>query len=845
MYEICQNLVCRDIPIPMLLHTGVFLSVVIIGGLLLSLKMVRAARVVLAVAALYGVFAWGLAFGPQHYLEKLGLEQYFAMRMATSISHTSGTFVAIFLLLAATGRRFVHDSFLYVASGLGLIIINLLILFVRFYYQTSFKWSHLPGDTPALTLISLCAAGMLLLQARQLAIQSPFQLKKSLMPFGFVFLIIMSTTFLSFKLQRDEIELLRHTQSLFLNSFELAIKDALDNEVVPLNLLLNFKGDSFDQRQDPEAVLSIARGILDTRRAMKAIFWITPNARLGWSLQRGENIDRKRKTLLKDIRFYTRTLEKASVSIVSPTDLGEDNRLEIVLPYVTGAVVQSFIVAQLDFMNIIEKAFEQIPFTRFNYGLFSDSGNMIASNIRTHIYPMFTQKAEFEIFGKNFTALSSPSFDGLSEYITFLPKLTMIFGFIGALLLGHLIFIYSNLLVSYDEVEGMVRDRTLELDEARRKAEDASHTKSLFLANMSHEIRTPLNILGGVSEMLAETDLNTQQKQYVNMFRQSCGNLLRLVNDLIDMSKVESGKIQLESTQFHIKNFIEELLNLYRIKASEKAVQMISNTVYLEHEYVKGDPLRLKQVLGNILSNAVKFTDKGAITLTAVSRGDFVDFRISDTGIGMPTESLERIFDRFTQVDSSVTRNKGGAGLGLSIARDLVKLMGGEISVTSDLGHGTSFLVSVPLEKVSASQVVMEAPKPVNPNLETAIHSGIKVLVTDDSPDNRELIKVYLKKFDCEIEEAENGQVALEKIQNKKYDVVLMDMQMPILDGYSATEKIRQFEQDSNRERTPIIALTAHALREDSEKCIRAGCDSYLAKPVSKNQLVQSITEFL
>lgn len=839
---ICSIVTCNNQIEPFNFYTLIFLTAVLIGGFFLGSGQYRISQFILMLTSTYGVFILLLAFGPDAILEKYHIEYFFTLRLMTFISHSSATIVSIFLLFAASGKRFAHDSFLYIASGLGVLLINLSDILVRYVFKTKFSVHDFSGDSLIMTMLGVLSGLLLIMHSRRLAEHSPFRFRRSILPFAVFFVTLIAVLFLSFKLQRDEIDLLKSTQTLFVNSMHLAIKETVDNEVIPLNLLMNLNKNSL-AKDRKDTTLEVARGVLFSRRVMQSLYWITPNGRLDWVLKKSDT-DVTQPKLLQPASYYTTVTEQADVAIVTPNDFAKDNRVEIVVPYVSGGVIHAYIVAQLDFKRLLERAIDQVQFTRFDFGLFSESGLEISSNIRTVTYPGFSHKTAFDIFGKSFTVITAPSLGGLSEFITFLPKFTLIFGFFAALMFGHLFYVYSNLLISYDQVENLVRNRTVELEESRRTAEAASETKSLFLANISHEIRTPLNILAGVSEMLAETKLSKQQEQFVNMFKQSCTNLLRLVNDLLDMSKVESGKIELENVPFNLKTFIDEIVSLYRIKASEKAIQLVSNSEGLDHYYYWGDPLRLKQIIGNILINAIKFTDQGAVTLTVSNEDDRVYFRIMDTGIGIAKERITGIFERFEQIDKTVTRNYGGAGLGLAIAKDFVQLMHGQIDVQSVPGHGTVFIISVPLQKSDESEVL--AATQSEQKIKSAdLPKGLRVLITDDSADNRELVKVYLKNFGMEIEEAENGLVALDKIKSKKYDVVLMDMQMPVMDGYSAAQKIREFEDSTDAKRTAILALTAHALREDSQKCLTAGCDGYLSKPVSKAQLVEKLASLI
>ncbi len=839
--DLCEIAICNQQIDPLNMHTLIFLLCVLVGGLSLSWRFYRSARVILGLTTLYGVGILIMALGPDWILRHYNVEHYFALRLATFIAHLCTTLVSLFLFFASSGKRIAHDSFLYIAAGFGVLVINIASVLHR-YTSSRFNVEVLPGDQIALTILSLAAALLLVAHARKLAIHSPFRLHRSVLPFTIFFGTLLLVILLSFKLQRDEIDLLKKTEILFVNSLQLSLKETLDNEVIPLNLLMNLKN-SKTELPENDTTLEVARGVLFSRQVMQSLHWISTQGRLGWMLKKTE-VPGDPPRLIKPALYYTKITEQADIAIVTPPDLAKDGRVEIVVPYVSEGIIHGYVVAQLKFNKILERAIDQVQFTRFDYGLFSESGLVISSNIKTIDYPGFSHKTSFDIFGKSFSIVTTPNLNGMSEFLSFLPKFTLVFGFFAALLFGHILYMYSNLLTSYDQVENLVKERTFELEEARRVAEAASETKSLFLANMSHEIRTPLNILMGVSEMLAETKMSKAQEQFVNMFKQSCSNLLRLVNDLLDMSKVESGKIELEIVPFNLRSFVEEIISLYRIKSSEKGIDLVSSTEGLTHDYFLGDPLRLKQILGNILINAIKFTDEGAVTLAVTNTEKGVHFKVTDTGIGISQENITNIFERFEQIDKTITRNRGGAGLGLSIAKDLAGLMKGQIEVQSAPKSGTVFDILIPLQEANKNDVLTTLSSE-NKSTSVDLPKGLKILITDDSPENRQLVKVYLKNYGFIVDEAENGLVALDKMKLKKYDIILMDMQMPVMDGYSATKKIRELEYSTHANRTSILALTAHALREDSQKCLVVGCDAYLSKPVSKTQLMEKLASLI
>ena len=384
-----------------------------------------------------------------------------------------------------------------------------------------------------------------------------------------------------------------------------------------------------------------------------------------------------------------------------------------------------------------------------------------------------------------------------------------------------------------------------ELQQAKAAAESASRTKSDFLASMSHEIRTPMNAIMGIADLLAKTSLTAEQDKYVQIFRRNGDNLLNLINDILDLSKVEASQLELERTRFSLNDHLEKVTEMVAARAVEKGLALVCEIAPDVPADLVGDPTRLRQVLLNLVGNAIKFTASGEVSLRVTPEGDAsaptaLRFTVSDTGIGIPEEHLGRVFERFTQADSSTTRRFGGSGLGLTISKRLVELMGGRIWAESCVGAGSMFAFAVPFESWTAANRPTAEPAGTGLGLPLP---ALRILLADDSPDNRIITIAYLEGTPYRVEIAETGAIACEMFMTGHYDLVLMDRQMPVMDGLTATRTIRAWEQANNRPPTPIVALTASALKGDREMCLAAGCTAFLTKPIKQEVLLQAIRD--
>ncbi len=389
-----------------------------------------------------------------------------------------------------------------------------------------------------------------------------------------------------------------------------------------------------------------------------------------------------------------------------------------------------------------------------------------------------------------------------------------------------------------DHLEKLVEERTLEASRARDEALAASKAKSEFLATMSHEIRTPMNAIIGFTELLLhKMGLNEDQRQYVERIHGSSKALLQIINDILDFSKIEAGKLDIESVDFNFNQVLNDIRNMYSQQAEKKGINLTFKVDDTIPAMLIGDPLRVTQIITNLISNALKFTEQGSVTVTAnlVEEQDnslIIEFCCRDTGIGIPQSAQEKLFSAFTQADSTTTRRYGGTGLGLSICRSLVGMMGGEIWLRSKVGNGTSFYFTLPF-KVSEKQ-----PEPDDnqdgAETEDRGFTGRKVLLVEDNEINQELAQALLTDMGFEMDIACNGLESLEMVKLHDYDLVFMDLQMPLMDGLTATTRIKQQQPEF---KTPIIAMTANASEEDRKRCMEAGMDDFISKPISIDAL--------
>lgn len=382
------------------------------------------------------------------------------------------------------------------------------------------------------------------------------------------------------------------------------------------------------------------------------------------------------------------------------------------------------------------------------------------------------------------------------------------------------------------EQKRLLEISNIELKIAKEKAEKKDFHKSLFLATMSHEIRTPMNGIIGVAELLKQTSLNKDQIDLINIMSISGNNLLLIINDILDISKIEAGQIKLENNRFDLHNIATETVALLNIKAKENDNTLTLNINTDVPQHVVGDAMRLKQILLNLTNNAVKFTKNGAVRINVTYLADHdnrhkIKFEIIDNGIGIHDNEKDKLFKMFSQLNQTTKREHGGTGLGLAISKSLVEMMDGEIGVNSKHGVGSTFWFNAIFDKHED----VAAAEQDNKNSKEKSIDRLNVLLVEDNLINQKVAVGIIKQLGHDTEVANNGKIGVEMYKAKQYDVVLMDIQMPIMDGFTATKEMREWEHDEKKQPGRIIALTANALKEDKEKCFEVGMDDFLSKP--------------
>jgi two-component system, sensor histidine kinase len=389
-------------------------------------------------------------------------------------------------------------------------------------------------------------------------------------------------------------------------------------------------------------------------------------------------------------------------------------------------------------------------------------------------------------------------------------------------------------------INGMIESLRQQTNE-RQSAEHASQAKNLFLANMSHEIRTPLNAILGFSELLQDPSISAEEKvRFAAIIKRTGASLTTIINDILDVAKVEAEQVEIELTQFSLHQLLSDLQTMLRLRCEEKNIQLSFRQRGFISEYILSDQIRLRQILANVIGNSIKFTNRGSVDVIYEVRESDLCFTVKDTGSGITKEQAQLLFRPFSQGDNSVRKKYGGTGLGLVISQKLSRLLGGDVQLQkSEPNKGSTFFVSVQYRPVQKAKNLF--PAPANPTLrDESILKNKRILVVEDSLDNQMIAQLFLSKSGALPDFANNGEEGIEKATKNPYDVILMDIQMPVMDGYTATIELRKAGLT-----IPIIALTGYAMKEDQEKCLKAGCNEFLSKPYDRAKLINCLLNYI
>ncbi len=641
-------------------------------------------------------------------------------------------------------------------------------------------------------------------------------------------LILGVTIFLAFHVKEQQATFLKETLNEESKRASLYIVESIENSIHGLRRMASrweVEGGTQKERWTEDA-----RNYVQDNLALTAVEWVDNTYHIRWI----EPLKGNEKAMGLNIAFEEErrkalegAAESGAITITPPLDLVQGYRAVIsYIPIYVDGAFDGFIIGIYDLDAFLSKILEARNNNEFEY-LVTDKNAVVHTTRKNEETGGWAVSSDLPLFNREWQMTVSFDKDYLNEVSTHLDLGIFITG--AALSVLFSIALHNALLVNI---------RNKELHKARELAIQANNAKSDFLAGMSHEIRTPMNGVLGTARLFSETSLTKKQKKYLKVIKDSGENLLQIINEVLDFSKIEAGKLDIHEDVFEFKDAIEQQSILLQPLVKEKGIEYSLEFSEDVPEYVIGDKLRIKQILANLIGNAIKFTESGKIEITVnVVEKDwksYIRLSVSDTGEGIAAESYDRVFKAFEQLGKGRNTVKAaGTGLGLSISKRLVEMMGGEINFESEKGKGSLFWFDVPMK--IPSQVMVDEVKKLEAQQKEIIKYKYKVLIVEDVFTNQFVLSEMLKDMGCEFDVANNGQEAFDAVQKNEYDVVLMDCNMPVMDGYEATQKIR----DLGFKDLPIVALTASALESDRKKCLAAGMDDFVSKPIDKDEIVR------
>jgi len=711
---------------------------------------------------------------------------------------------------------------------------------------------------------------------------------KEFVPYLAILMVLVVTCVLFVALKVQETATLKREVSSEAEFFRTEFESDLSFHVTALERIAARWTDrgkpSFEEWKD-----SAARHLRDFNN-LHAIEWVNPSLHVQWV----EPLEGNEMVVGMKLAFEPKRLAALEASIASnstmmtePINLVQGGKgLLVYCPIQRNNRFEGFILGVLRIDKLLSSVKNRVSSHLYHAHINIGDDQVSAEQDEIALENQYTNKTTTSICGVSWRYYVSPSQRLLSQLHSPLPSITLLTGFTlcGLLIvmaqISHRLYAKTISLTKtneqlYEQAEDMAIARedtetqaielavkTHELERARAQAEAASLTKSEFLANMSHEIRTPMTAILGYADLLSDPLIAPgEHLNHIDTIRRNGEHLMSIINDILDLSKIEAGKMTIEQVDCSPHKVLAEVEGLMRVRANDKGLQFGTECLGPVPRTILSDPVRVRQILINLIGNAIKFTDTGGVRVTIKMGSDqsasdpHLRFEVIDTGIGLSTKQITNLFKPFTQADTSTTRKFGGTGLGLTITKRFAQLLGGDIIVKSTPGQGSSFVVTVPtglLDKIemieqSINALVFKSEPGTNPADQTPDQplDGLRVLLAEDGPDNQRLIAFHLKKWGALVTVVENGELAMDQAliaqdNNQPFGVILMDMQMPVIDGYTATTTLREKGYTGT-----IIALTAHAMADDRQKCLDAGCDDFATKPINKSKLLSTIQSHL